>query len=327
MPHVTITVLIPTWQRPTSLARCLKATARQSRPADQVIVTVRRDDRLTLDTLPALQAELGSILHIVQTPPVNLRDAMNLGIAQTTGDLVALTDDDVEPHADWLEKLSAAFTSDDIGGVGGRDWQPHERWDETDVGTVSWYGRVRGNHHLGAGPAREVELLKGANCCFRGDLLRKIGLDTRLLGKGNVSHWEMSLCFAIRRAGYKLIYDPAIAVDHHVETRHDGDVNARGGFERESFVDGVHNEALAMLTQLHGVRRLSFRVWAHLVGTIATPGFLQVVRRMIKCNDTRAQACARYVAVREGFRMAHETLRRTKNLHAKDAGGKCASNV
>jgi hypothetical protein len=230
-------------------------------------------------------------------------------VRETTEELVALTDDDAEAPPDWLKRMAKAMEDPAVGGVGGRDWQPHERWDEPGVGTRAWYGRVVGNHHLGAGAARDVELLKGVNCCFRGDELRRIGFDSRLRGRGNVSNWEMSLCFAFRRAGWRLIYDPTLAIDHHVAARQDGDVNARGGFERESYIDGVHNEVLAVSEALGMAGRMVYPTWLKWVGTRGTPGVAQVLRLWARGERSLAEEWERYSAVREGVRLARATLR------------------
>ncbi len=146
------------------------------------------------------------------------------------------------------------------------------------VGRLQWFGRIIPNHHLGVGPARDVQVLKGVNCCFRGDALRRIGFDTKLRGKGNVSHWELSLCFQMIRAGWRLIYDPAIAVDHHVAVRVDGDTNARGDFERDSYIDMVHNETVSLLDHLPPMRKVAFAAWATLVGSREAPGLAQMPR-------------------------------------------------
>jgi glycosyltransferase involved in cell wall biosynthesis len=295
LPQVTISVLIPTWRRPLELARCLRAVCAQSFQAKQIVVTVRRDDIETLHALERLlqSGDAPNGLEVVVVEPMPLVAAMTAGLAQTNGTLVALTDDDAEPRLDWLERIVEHFRDPTVGGVGGRDWQLAERWDEPKVGIVSWYGRTIGNHHLGAGPARGVELLKGVNCCFRGDELRRMGFDRRLRGKGNVSHWEMSLCLAFRQAGWQLLYDPLIAVDHNMALRHDGDINARGGFAVDSFIDSVHNETLALLGYLSPIRRAAFLAWAAALGTGESPGLAQLLRLELK---GRPQSLARWRA-------------------------------
>jgi len=285
-PNQAISVLVPTWRRPLELTRCLRALAAQSLPPRQVVVTVRQDDAPALAALQALQNQghAPAGLELVLTDAVPLTEAMNAGLARTNGELVALTDDDAQPHADWLERMAAYFSDPTVGGVGGRDWQPLERWDVQRVGLVCWFGRVIGNHHLGAGSPRDVDLLKGVNCCFRGDELRRIGFDRRLRGRANVSHWEMSLCFAFRRAGWRLVYDPAIGVDHHIAPRYDGDVNARGGFERASYLDAVYNETLAVLEYLPPIRWPIVFAYFLLIGTREAPGLAQVPRLLFQGN-------------------------------------------
>ena len=204
--------------------------------------------------------------------------AMTVALAACRGEIIALTDDDAEPRPDWTERLRVAFDDPRVGGVGGRDWQPLERTDRAAVGLVQWFGRVIGNHHLGAGPPREVDVLKGVNLAVRAALLKAVGFDARLRGAGAQMFWELALCLPIRRAGWRLIYDPAIGVDHRIGIRHDADQRHRGVFAAAPQVDAVHNETLALLEHLGGLRRLSFLAWALLVGTGIEPGVLQIPR-------------------------------------------------
>ena len=206
---------------------------------------------------------------------------MNAALAECRGDIIALTDDDTEPHADWIERISMGFNDTQIGGVGGRDWQPKERTDRTEVGRVQWFGRVIGNHHLGAGPARPVDVLKGANAAYRTSLLRAVGFDTRLMGTGAQMFWELALCLPLRRAGWTLVFDPKIAVDHHVAPRHGDDQRHRGLFASAPQRDAVHNETLVLLEHQQGFARLAFVAWAWLVGTRTEPGLAQLPRLML----------------------------------------------
>ena len=264
-------------------------------------MTVREDDDITHARLEQLERtqSLPAGFQKVTVGKVPLTAAMNAGLAVTAGDLVALTDDDAEPRADWLERCAATLAEHPkVGGVGGRDWQPHEQWDERRVGLVSWFGRVVGNHHLGAGPARDVDLLKGVNACFRGAQLRRIGFDKRLRGLANVTHWELSLCLTLRHERWRLVYDPSIAVEHYPAVRHDGDVNARGGFDEASFVDSVHNETLAVLEYLRPWQRAAFVAWAVMIGTGSTPGLAQLVREIMR--GKMAHLLARWRATIKG---------------------------
>ncbi len=303
----TISVLVPSWRRPDALERCLRAVAAQSLAPFEIIVGVRDGDDATIGCLDRLRGSLGVPLRSAATGEAGVIAAMNAALALCTGEIVALTDDDTEPHPDWLARIAAALGDPRVGGVGGRDWQPLERGDRTDVGRVQWFGRTVGNHHLGAGPARNVDVLKGANAAFRRELLAATGFDTRLAGAGAQMFWELALCLPLRRAGWRLIYDPAIAVEHHIAVRHDDDQRHRGIFSAAPQSDAVHNETLALLEHLRGARRVAFLLWAVLAGTRIEPGLVQLPRLRLTGDG---QAFARWRATMDGRRRGYATWRR-----------------
>ncbi|MBL8673924.1 MAG: glycosyltransferase family 2 protein, partial [Rhodospirillales bacterium] len=116
-----ITVVVPTYKRPDDLRRCLAALKAQTLPAARVNVVRRDTDAATADLLAGYDpAGLALRVHVVGEPGVVA--ALNVGLENAVGDIVAMTDDDAAPHPDWLERLAAAFADDArTGGVGGRD--------------------------------------------------------------------------------------------------------------------------------------------------------------------------------------------------------------
>ena len=282
-----ISVLIPTYRRANDLCRCLAALEAQVRPADEILVIVRDNDEETHVFLASFQHSLRT-LRIINVCGPGVIAAMNAGLAEATGDIIALTDDDTAPYPDWLERIEAHFAADpQVGGVGGRDWQPLERGNKFIVGKVQWYGRVIGNHHLGAGPAREVDVLKGANCAYRTEPLKQIRFESRLRGNGAQVHWELALGLGMIQAGWRLIFDPDIAVDHFPAVRFDGDLNHRGVFNSGGIRDAIYNETFILLTHLPWTRRTAFILWAFLMGTRGEPGLMQIPRLLI-LRDTYA---------------------------------------
>lgn len=277
-----VSVLVPSYGRPDSLARCLAALGAQTRLPDEVVVGVRTgDDGTTAVAEAARSAALP--VRVAKTASAGVVASMQAALDAATGDIVALTDDDARPHPAWIQGLLAHFeAAPDVGGVGGRDWQPYERGNARRVGEVQWFGRVIGNHHLGAGPARDVDVLKGVNCSFRTPLLRAVGFDARLRGAGAQQYWELAVCLPLRRAGWRLIYDPAVAVDHDVAPRLDTDHLHRGVFAEPPLADAVHNETMALLEGRHLAARLCFQVWAFLIGTGEEPGPVQCARRLLR---------------------------------------------
>lgn len=294
-----VCVIVPSWRRAESLGRSLRAIGAQTRMPDEVIVGARANDDETLRAVESLARTFPAPLRCATTANAGVVAAMNvaLGACRADADVIALTDDDAEPRRDWLEQMIGTFADPCIGGAGGRDWQPYERSDRAVVGKVQWFGRTIGNHHLGAGPARDVDVLKGANCAYRAPLLRATGFDTRLAGEGAQLFWELALCLPIRRAGWRLVYDPAITVEHHVEPRSDGDQLHRGAFVAEPLRDAAHNETLVLLEYLGGSARVAFALWALLAGTRHEPGLAQLPRLLLRGD---AHAVARWRAVLSG---------------------------
>jgi GT2 family glycosyltransferase len=305
------TVIVPTYRRPQDLTRCLQALTQQSRLPTEVIVVVRDQDSDTwnlLETLKALPLPLKTVT--VSIPGVIA--AMNAGVAAASGDFIAFTDDDAAPHPDWLQRIEAYFLADDrVGGVGGRDAiQRSEPWfhGERDiVGRLQWYGRLIGEHHRGSGTAREVDVLKGVNMSFRRSAFNQLQFDQRLLGTGAQVHFEVAFCLSLKRQGWKLIYDPAIVVDHYIAQRFDED--QRESFNSVALTNAVHNETLALLEHLPPLQQIAFWLWAVLIGSWQAPGFVQWLRMLLK---ERPLARSKWLASMQGRWQGWQTWRQSQ---------------
>ncbi|MEA5616721.1 glycosyltransferase [Cronbergia sp. UHCC 0137] len=274
------TVLIPTYRRPQDLSRCLLALKAQIKPVDQLILVVRDTDTETQQFLDQLHPHQLPLQILTVTQP-GVVAALNTGLAAVEGDILSITDDDAAPHPDWLAKINAHFQSDScIGGVGGRDWvhQGNELVNDSRlvVGKLQWFGRVIGNHHLGIGEPREVDVLKGVNMSFRRTAIGQLQFDQRMRGTGAQVHFEMSFTLTLQRAGWKMIYDPNIAVDHYPAQRFDED--QRRNFNQTALINLVHNETLILLEHLSPLRRIIYLIWAVLIGTRESLGLVQWLR-------------------------------------------------
>ncbi len=278
------TVIVPTYRRSRDLARCLQALQLQQRIADEVIVTVRDSDTETWEFLDQFDSGCLPLKWITITVP-GVVAAMNQGLETATGDIIAFTDDDAAPHPTWLALIEAYFLQDEcIGAVGGRDIlqypQPSNADAQADehitVGKLRWYGKVIGEHHRGSGQAREVDVLKGVNMSFRRCAIADLRFDSRMRGTGAQVHYEVAFCLALKRQGWKLIYDPAVLVDHYSAPRFDED--QRHQFNAIAFTNAVHNETLALLEHLSPLQRIIFLTWAMTIGTTQSFGIVQWLR-------------------------------------------------
>jgi glycosyltransferase involved in cell wall biosynthesis len=272
---LTASVLIPTWRRPRSLARCLDALETQTHRPDEVLLVVRDDDAETHGLLAERTPDALPI-RVAAPPGAGVIVALNAGFEAARGDVVAVIDDDTAPAPDWLARIVECFAADPgLGGLGGRDRVigpdgVTEEPRDVVVGRVLPFGRVVGNHHLGRGEIRDADILKGANMALRRAALADIRIDPELRGRGAQPHWEIDLSLALAAAGWRLAYDPRIELDHFPEARRDNEreesMSARERFE------AVHNQTYALLKHLGPGRRAVAIAYALLVGSNADPG-------------------------------------------------------
>ncbi|MBY0360167.1 MAG: glycosyltransferase [Candidatus Obscuribacterales bacterium] len=276
-----ITVLVPTYKRTETLTSCLEGLSKQTRQPDEIIVVGNNED---IATIALMQTQRWKHLPL-KTVYLNRRgqvQQLNAGIMSATGDIIAITDDDAVPRPNWLERIEEHFVQGgpQVVGVGGRDVVHHgeeiESGAKAVVGKVLWHGKVIGNHHLGVGGPRLVDVLKGANCSYRRSIVAEIGFDERLRGNGSQIHNDMSIGLRIRSRGLSLIYDPAVTVDHYPAMRFDED--QRDQFNKTALSNIAYNDAVCLLEYLPPLRRTVYLVWAFLVGTRALPGLTQFFR-------------------------------------------------
>ena len=277
---MTVTVIIPTYKRPGDLFRCLTAIRRQERAPNRVLIVVRDTDVETRDRLAEEISELPTtVLTVHETGVVA---AMNVGLRNATGDIIVFTDDDSTPHSTWLARIEQHYLNgESIGGVGGRD-RVHLgtkviTGEQRKVGKVQLFGRIIGNHHVGS-VVQEVDVLKGVNMSFRRRAIDGMLFDTRMKGTGAQVHFEVEFCLKLKRAGWTLIYDPEILVDHFPAQRFDED--RRQTFNELALTNAAHNETLALVEHFSNTRRALFLVWALAIGTRSKPGLLQWLRRV-----------------------------------------------
>ena len=302
--RLTLAVIIPTYHRPHDLDRCLKGLSQQQRPPDEIIVVRHVSDdhaRRSIAAWPQLPLKTGIVAGGGQVA------ALAEGLRGANADIIVFTDDDTSARRDWLERIEAIFQSDShIGAVGGRDycyWEGcRQEGSQALVGKITWYGRIIGNHSLASGPLREVDHLKGANMAFRRQALAGVTF-AGLCGDGAQYRNDMGLSLAVKAAGWKLVFDPALAIDHYLGCRHEAD--QRQANNLSAIRNGAHNETYLCWRYLPRLQKLTTLVYALLIGNSFLPGIAQWLRLILAAAPAaNARLCAcitgRWTGLRQG---------------------------
>ncbi len=103
-----VSVIIVSQGRPEHLARCLESLHKQTHPSFEVVVVA--------DNLPP---DFASSVRYIPFEKQNIAAARNLGISNSTADIIAFCDDDAIPDPPWLERLITPFETSKIGSTTG----------------------------------------------------------------------------------------------------------------------------------------------------------------------------------------------------------------
>ena len=192
-----------------------------------------------------------------------------LGSKSPAASIVGFIDDDAVARLDWLERIADWYDDASVGAVGGRDvirrGDPVPEQPVRHVGRVRWYGRLVGNHHRLAVGARDVDFLKGVNMSFRRPLLPRI--DERLAGPVPYG-FEIDLGLHVRGLGYRVVFDPAIVVDHYPSTDYSASSPIAWTVNR--------NQTYVLLKRLSLTRKIAFVLYTTLIGDRNSVGLARV---------------------------------------------------
>jgi succinoglycan biosynthesis protein ExoM len=106
----TVTVVIPTLDRPAALRRAVESVLRQAGPADVAIDVVVVDNSMNgnaQSVVASIPAAANIPVQWRNEPCPGVANARNAGVRAATGDWIAFLDDDEEADAHWIAALVA----------------------------------------------------------------------------------------------------------------------------------------------------------------------------------------------------------------------------
>lgn len=118
-----ITVILCTFNRCRSLATTLDSMAAQVLPAPvewEVLVVDNNSTDKTREVVEDFCRRYPGRFRYLFEPEAGKSRALNAGVREAQGDILAFTDDDVTVEPDWLKNLTAALHDGQWAGLGGR---------------------------------------------------------------------------------------------------------------------------------------------------------------------------------------------------------------
>lgn len=116
----SVSVVVPTFNRPEALAACVQAIVRQDYPRDRLEVIVVDDGSLMPVTVSGRESQHDVPIRVLRQSNAGPASARNLGAQHARGDMLAFTDDDCMPAPQWLRELAHAFHGVPGKLIGGR---------------------------------------------------------------------------------------------------------------------------------------------------------------------------------------------------------------
>ena len=125
---MTITIIIPTFNRPDLLRATLASTTTQTLPAGEfdILVVDNAGTEATKTLADEFDEKSAISVRYVFEPQTGLHYGRHRGARETDAEILVYVDDDIEAPPGWLEKLIAPFADTSVAMVGGKvlpKWQ------------------------------------------------------------------------------------------------------------------------------------------------------------------------------------------------------------
>ena len=221
MSEIIASILIPTYNRCDSLARAL-ASLQQLDFAHERYEVVVVDNNCT-DATPQVTQQFGA--RYVKEPRLSFTVARRTGAEAARGKYLIYIDDDVTVEPQWLRAIVVAFEQDDkvgmvAGPIRGVFEQPPPDWvRRQDPIMLSLYERD---------DAHDPPACLGPNLSIRRTAFFQVGgfppdtLGVESQGKPGtfeklyVGTGDSGMSYAVRHAGYTIVYAPQAITYHHI---------------------------------------------------------------------------------------------------------------
>ncbi len=219
MNRPTVSIIIPVWNGEAYLEACLTALLAQEGASFEVIAV---DNASSDGSVPLVAEKFPTVRLIRNTTNLGFAGGCNVGLRAAQGDYLILLNQDTRVNPGWLAVLVETLQDESIGIVGCKIFYPDGvtlqhagAWFEWPLGLAHHHGYGEADSEEWS-TAREVEAVTGAAIALRREVLEKVGLLDEGFWPGYFE--DSDWCLRIRRAGYKIWYQPAATLLHQEST-------------------------------------------------------------------------------------------------------------
>jgi glycosyltransferase involved in cell wall biosynthesis len=221
---MNITVILCTYNRCQSLAETLESLAASTIPSSvelEVLVVDNNSQDRTHDAVEQFCRRYPGHFRYLFEPRQGKSFALNSGIREARGDVLAFVDDDVRVEPTWLHNLTSVLHNGEWAGSGGRILPMRgfvsPRWLALD-GPLGFGAALCAQFDLGDVPAELKDAPFGTNMAFRREMFEKYGDFRGDLGPhpSETRNEDTEFGRRLMARGERLRYVPSAVVYHQV---------------------------------------------------------------------------------------------------------------
>ncbi|HIJ37820.1 MAG TPA: glycosyltransferase family 2 protein [Rhodospirillaceae bacterium] len=223
-PAPRVSLIIPTRDRVELLRQCVDGLLDGTDYPDYEIIIVDNDSQHPASHAYFAQLKRRGVRVLHHGGPFNYPALNNGAVAQASGDLICLLNNDIKIiHADWLREMASQACRPEVGAVGAKLYYADGTIQH--VGVVIGMGGIAGHinqflprqelgNHQDVNLVREVSCVTAACLLLRKEVFAEVGgLDEALA----VAFNDVDFCLRIREKGYRIIWTP-FAELYHLES-------------------------------------------------------------------------------------------------------------
>ena len=227
-----VSVIILSYNTKSLLEECLRAVYNSKNIDKEELEVIVVDNNSSDDSCEMVSKKFAQARLIKNKENIGYSAGNNAGIKIATGSYILLLNSDAVVEKDTLKTMLDFMDQNQLLGVstcrvelpnGELDWACHRGF-PTPWNAFTYFAgferlfpksRVFSGYHQSWKDLKkphEVDVISGAFFLIRREIINKVGLlDERFFMYGE----DIDLCYRIRQAGYRIMFNPSVKVLHH----------------------------------------------------------------------------------------------------------------